>query len=436
MKPRNHHFTQRQSGIRPAIFFRAIVLSSFLYSSLCMFASGEWTRFRGPNGTGVAEGNTRQIPTEWKNDDVRWSVDLPGKGHSSPVVWGDRIFLTSADKDRGVHMNLCLSVKDGKILWSRESEFSDYRIHGFNSFASTTPAVTEDRVYFFESTPAGQTLKAYDHDGELKWSRDFSVKISEHGNGVSPMVYRDKVILSNEQEGGSFLIALDQNTGETVWKTRRDNAKASFATPCVYTPEGQADQLVFVSMAHGITGVDPENGKVLWEADDLFDKRTVSSPVVAGDYIIGTCGSGGGGNYLVAVKPSKTETGFEAQMEFRVRRAAPYVPTPIYKNDRLYLWNDGGIVSCIDTKTGETLWSERVGGRYFGSPILLDDRILCVSDTGEAVWVAAADEFKILGRVQLPEGSNATPAFVNGTLYLRTESGLISVGGATELIVE
>lgn len=395
-----------------------------------------WTRFRGPNGTGVAVGNTRSIPTEWKSSDIRWSVDLPGKGHSSPVIYDGKIFLTAADKDRGIHMNLCLSAQDGKLIWSRESEFKPYSIHGFNSFASTTPAVTEDQVYFYESTPTGQTLKAYNHSGDLKWSRDFNVRISEHGNGVSPMIYEDKVIVSNEQEGGSFLIALDRETGKTIWKTERDSNKASFATPCVYTTADGEKQLIFVSMANGITGINPETGKQLWEASDLFDKRTVSSPVIAGEYVIGTCGSGGGGNYLVAVRPEKTDSGYEAKTAFRIRRAAPYVPTPIYKDDRLYLWSDGGIVSCIEVETGDTLWSERVGGRYFGSPILMDDRILCVSDTGEAVWVAAADEFKILGRVQLSEGSNATPAFSEDTLYLRTETSLISIGGPRELVVE
>jgi outer membrane protein assembly factor BamB len=250
------------------------------------------------------------------------------------------------------------------------------------------------------------------------------------------VIYKDKVIVSNEQEDGSFLIALDCETGKTIWKTERASSKASFATPCVYTTTEGEQQLIFISMANGITGIDPENGNLLWEARDLFDKRTVSSPVVAGEYIIGTCGSGGGGNYLVAVKPVKTDTGYEAKTAFRIRRAAPYVPTPVYKEGRLYLWSDGGIVSCIEVETGDTLWSERVGGRYFGSPILMDDRILCVSDTGEAVWVAAEDEFKILGRVQLSEGSNATPAFSGDSLYLRSESSLISIGGPGELVVE
>ena len=440
MKQRIHYFTRTRRGSALSRIARpnALALNLVLGLLFATFSVGaqDWTRFRGPNGDGVAVGNTRSIPTDWSDSNVRWTTDLPGRGHSSPVLWKDKIFLSSAEKEQGIHKNLCISSKDGKILWSRESDFSAYSIHGFNSFASTTPVVDEKQVYFFESTPAGQEMKAYDHQGQLQWSRKFKVKISEHGNGVSPILFGSTVILSNDQEEGCFLIALDTQTGETVWKTEREGSKASFATPCVYQPEGSEPQLVFVSMAHGICGVDPKTGKTLWEAKDLFNLRTVSSPVIAGDLVIGTCGSGGGGNYLVAVKPSLQDGKVSVTTEFRIRRSAPYVPTPIYKDHRLYLWSDGGIVSCIDTQTGETLWSERTGGRYFGSPILLDDRLLCVSDTGEAVWVATGDEFKILGRKTLPEASNATPAFDNGRLFIRTESSLICLSAVDSLIVQ
>jgi outer membrane protein assembly factor BamB len=185
----------------------------------------EWTRFRGPNGSGVSKAKT--IPTKISDGDINWKIELPGSGHSSPVVWGERIFLTTTgDKAGGISV-VCVDAKDGRILWDQDFLLTPFTRHQFNSFASATPAVDADRLYVVWNEPEHLMLTALDHGGKKIWQRDFGPFVSQHGCGMSPLVYKGKVILANEQDdakfvkgstrsGTSFVVALDAQTGKTV----------------------------------------------------------------------------------------------------------------------------------------------------------------------------------------------------------------------------
>ncbi|MBX7073693.1 MAG: PQQ-like beta-propeller repeat protein [Pirellulales bacterium] len=389
----------------------------------------EWTRFRGPNGSGVSE--AQGIPAEWTEADYRWRVELPGVGHSAPVIWGDKVFLTSADNDNATRMAHCLSARDGKLLWSRSYTSSLHTKHQFNSFASSTPAVDEERVYVVWSAPEDYSIRALDHDGQEVWHRSLGPFVSQHSCGTSPIVYENLVILGNDQDesGVSFLVALDRTNGEVVWQTPRPGREVSYATPCVYEPPGRGPELVFLSGAHGFTGIDPKTGARLWELADVFDKRTVSSPVVAGDLVLGTCGSGGGGNFVVAVRPGGPDNQPAPEVAYKITKSAPYVPTPVYLDGHVYLWSDQGVVSSVRSDSGEVVWQHRVGGRYFGSPICVDRRLYCMSDAGECVVVATGPEYQLLGKNPIGEGSHSTPSVAGGVLYLRTFSHLVALGG-------
>jgi outer membrane protein assembly factor BamB len=166
---------------------------------------------------------------------------------------------------------------------------------------------------------------------------------------------------------------------------------------------------------------------VLWEYRNAFDKRIVSSPVIAGDLIIGACGSGGGGNYVIAIRAG--DEGRKPVLAYTIRKSAPYVPTSVTYGERVYLWSDGGIVSCIESKTGEVRWQERVGGNYFSSPVWVDGRLFGVSNRGEVIVIAASDEFRVLARNQLGETTHSTPAVAGGKMYIHTERHLVSIGG-------
>lgn len=405
---------------------RLLLIALVLLPALSGLAQ-EWTRFRGPNGTGFS--NAKTIPTKWTSSDINWKVALPGEGHSSPVLWGDRVFVTSCDAEAGQFFVLCIDTKEGGILWRQARSLTAHEKHRFNSFATATPVVDADRVYVCRTEPARITFTAFDHAGQTVWEKDLGPFEINHGAGASPIVHGSLVILPNEQRGDSFLVALDTRTGEERWRVPRRSDAGNYSTPCVYQPAGGKPALIFNSQAHGISGIAPDTGDILWEFSDAFDKRSVSSPVIAGDLVIGSCGSGGGGNYVVAVRAGDPARNRAPSLAWQVRRSAPYVPTSILVGDALYLWSDGGVVSRVNAATGEVDWQERVDGDFFGSPVCVDGRLFCVSTTGDVVVVKAGAQFEVLARNPLNETTHSTPAVAGGRMYIHTRGHLFSVGG-------
>ena len=304
-----------------------------------------------------------------------------------------------------------------------------YRIHKFNHLASSSPATDGKRLVVLVSEPGAHTVFALDMDGEKLWERTFETIISNHGSGVSPIFHGDKVVLAGDEENQSFLAALDAASGNVLWKTDRANVKPAFSTPCRFVDPSGTEGLLFNSMAHGITFVDPSTGKTFWEQGGLFDKRTVSSCLVADGLLIGTCGSGQGGNYLVAVKPGRAAKGASPSLAYKLRRSMPYVPTSVARDGLLFLWSDAGIVTCVEARTGKVHWQERGEGRFFGSPVWVEGRLFCISTTGKVVVIAASDKFKPIAVNDLGEASNATPALGGNRMYLRTLGQLVSLGG-------
>jgi outer membrane protein assembly factor BamB len=402
----------------------AVLLLTFMLAGRAQ----EWTRFRGPNGNGLSEAKT--IPTKWEATDFNWKVSLPGGGHSSPVLWGNNLFVTSCDEKAGKFHVLCLKTSDGSVRWQKEFPLTPMEKHNYNSFASSTPTVDADRVYVCRTEAAHITMSAFSHGGELVWEKDLGPFAAQHGAGASPIVYGNLLFFPNEQSGESFLLGMDARTGETRWKTPRESGPGSYSTPCLYQPRSESPPLViFNSQEHGISALAPDTGKVIWEFEKAFNKRSVSSPVLAGGLIIGSCGGGGGGNYVVAIRPGDPAKGTKPDRAYEIRRSAPYVPTSICVGDWLYLWSDGGIVSRVNAATGEVQWQERVGGNYFGSPVCVDGRLFCVSTAGEVVVVAVSDKFEVLARNPLDELTHSTPAVAGGRMYIHTVGHLVSIGG-------
>ena len=196
----------------------------------------------------------------------------------------------------------------------------------------------------------------------------------------------------------------------------------------LYQPTPTAPvQLLFCSTLQGITSVEAKTGKVLWETPGLFTYRCVGSPVAAGGLIFAGTGVGNGSRLFVALKPGTS--GAKPEVAWKLTRGTPYVPCPLYANDLLFLWGDGGIVNCVKPESGETIWQERVGGNFYGSPVFCEGKLWAMSNKGELIVIAAEKTFKVLGRHELGEITNATPAFGEKTLYLRTLSHLTAVGG-------
>lgn len=397
----------------------------------------EWTRFRGPNGTGYSECKT--IPVEWTEEKITWKATLPGVGHASPVIWGERVFLLSADPTTATRYVICLDAKTGKQLWQRDYTSTPHRLHTRSSYASSTPTVDAEHVYVAWSSPEVTTLKALDHNGQEVWSKDLGRWVSQHGFGTSPILYKDLVILHNSQDaqqlpagvapGDSFMMAFDRKTGEERWRTPLKSVTVSYSVPFIYEPDNGPAELVCTSTGNGIFALDPETGAHKW-AVDAFSSRTVSSPVFAAGHIFGSTGSGSySGNYIAAVKP-----GQDATLSYKLANSsdvkAPYVPCLIARGDKLFLLYDRGFASCVDAATGKVLWTERMRAALSGSPILVDDRIYVADEEG-FVWVVAADEkaFRVLARNPVGEASHSTPAVSGGRLFVRTFSHLVCIAG-------
>ncbi len=394
--------------------------------SISQAIAQEWTRFRGPNGSGVAPSAT--IPTTWTTKDYTWRVKLPGSGYSSPVIWGEKIFVTCGEQD-ATRIIRCLNTADGSLIWKRSFPSTTYRMHAFNNYASSTPTVDQQNVYLAWTTPDHYWVVALDQEkGREVWRRDLGPHVSQHGFGTSPILFEDLVILANDQDGECFTVALDRRTGKIRWKAERRTETAAFSTPCIYQPKGGDPQLILTSWAHGIDSLDPRTGKQNWEMA-ILEYRCAGSPVIASGLIFASCGVGGVGRQMVAIRPGNPTDGTEPEVAYEIENSLPYVCTPVAYGDLLFSWYDKGVVTCLDAPTGKIHWRERVGGEFFGSPIRVGERIYCISRKGEMVVLAAHEEFKELGRIDLEEPSHSTPAVAGGVMYLRTTGHLMAIGG-------
>ncbi len=378
----------------------------------------DWSRFRGPNGTGTSD--LKGLPTAWSASDYDWNVELPGIGHAAPIVVGDRLFVTSAEEEGALRYLFCLDVESGEPRWVRTIGLDRSHKHAKNSWASSTPCADEERVYVVFADVANYTMAAYDHDGELVWRKRLGRFESQHGQGVSPILFEDLVILPNDQKGASSVFALDKRTGDVRWSILRHVRRTSYATPMLTEVDGEP-RLICVSGASGVSSIDPRTGKVFWSTDE-FPLRTVASPVRVGDLVVASCGQGGRGGVLQRGVDVRT-----GKVVWERERELPYVPTPIVRGKYLYNWTDKGVVACVDGTNGETVWKERVGGDYSGSPVCVDDKLYAVSERGEVVVVAAKPEFESLGTTSLGDNCHSTPAVANGRLFLRTYYRLASL---------
>ena len=387
----------------------------------------DWPRFRGQSAAGA--GGPRRFPHAWSDRDWAWTADLPGQGHASPVVWRGRVYTASADEAAGKRFVSCHAAADGRQLWQREMAGPIEPHHAQNSSASGSVTVDERGVYWLWATKEQLRVEAFSHDGASLWHADLGPYASEHGFGSSAASWRDLLIVPIEHDGPSGIVALDTKTGRERWRLPRETARTAYSTPLVLeqpgTTAGESPLVVLASMAHGLTGVDPGTGRVLWERK-CFPKRTVSSPVMAGPLVICTCGEGGGDNTLVAVRPPAVgeragDSPLEPEIAYKLdRSSAPYVPTPVVSGERLYLWGDKGVVTCVNAADGTTLWRGRVGGNFSASPIVVGGTVLNVSADGEVVVIADGEAFEVLGRTSLGEPCRSTPAVAGGRMYFRS----------------
>jgi outer membrane protein assembly factor BamB len=388
--------------------------------------SGEWPQWRGPRGDGTSDDS--KIPIRWnEKENIAWKVAIPGKGHSSPVVWRDRVFVTTCLEKEQKRVLVCLNRRDGKILWQRTVLIAPLEPkHSLNSFASSTPATDGRYVWVTFLNMPNFEVYCYDFDGKLIWRRSPGEFHSKHGFCSPPILYKDTIILNGDQDAEAYLVALDKNSGEVRWRTDRPNRVRSYCPPLVIESAGRK-QLVYTGSLC-TASYDPDTGKQLWLVDGPTE-QFVAGMVVLNDIVFLT--SGFPEYHVMAIRPDGTGniTGTHVLWhEHCDASKASYVPSPIAHDRYFFLVTDNGFAYCLDAKTGKRLWQHRLGDHHSASPVSAGGLLYFPDDDGTTFVVKATDKFELVSRNRLEEGCRASPAISDGQIFIRTLGHLYCIG--------
>jgi outer membrane protein assembly factor BamB len=387
-------------------------------------ANDDWPQFRGPTGQGHSA--ERGVPVEWSESrNVIWKTPVPGLGWSSPVVADGRVWVTTATKERsgGSLRAVAFDVDTGRevvnveVFRTRNTDLTNPK----NSRASPTPVVDGDRVYVHFGADGTAALTTA---GAIVWKTRFSYD-SQHGNGGSPVVYGDLLIVSCDGSDEAFVVALDKTTGKTRWKTsRRQPWDQAYTTPLVIRV-GDRDEVVSVG-AYRAAAYDPKSGKEIWRVSYADGFSNVPRPVYAHGLVY--IATGFQQPSLLAVRADGTGDVTKTHIAWTLRRAAPLTPSPIVVGDELYVVNDGGIASCLDATTGDVHWQQRLGGGDSASPVFADGRIYFLSEEGVTTVIAPGTTFRRLATNVLDGATLASMAVSNRSIFIRTHSHLYRIG--------
>jgi outer membrane protein assembly factor BamB len=405
-----------------------ILLTAAVACTALTASARDWTRFLGPEGNATAP--APGIPATFSEADYAWKTELPGRGVSSPVTRGDRIFLTAELPDGGQRAVLCYDLTTGKEVWRYADKFQPHGKHNDNSFASSTPVLDKDRIYLAWTSGGALRALALTHDGKRIWEKEVGPYAEQHGSGASPVLAGDALILSSDCEKGSGgITALKPSDGSVLWKCPRQSDRTPFSTPLTFEEAPGQWRIIVSSNPKALTCIDAKSGAILWELDNPSDGlRAVGSPAMTNGVIFAAIGQGGTGKASIAARVANGK----AEKIWEAKKAMPYVPTPLPLGDHFIFLGDGGILSSVRASDGEILWSERLfQDKAYSSPVSTGDKIFCISRSGNVVAVQAnPKEFKILGTTQLGDKCDSTPAIANGKLIIRTQHKLLCIPGA------
>jgi outer membrane protein assembly factor BamB len=396
-----------------------------------------WPQFRGPTGQGLSM--AINVPIRWsKDDNIAWKTPIPGEGWSSPIYYRGRLFVTTATKaDDNGEISLraiALDAADGRVLWNVEAQSAPADqakpLHQKNSLASPTPLIAGNRLFVHFGHMGTAAL---DLAGNVLWRQTSLAYPPVHGNGGSPAVVDDLLVFSCDGAESPFLAALDQATGDVRWKTPRETtAKKTFAfsTPLVVETAGGAKQIV--SPASGlVAGYDPSIGHEIWRVRYGEGYSVIPRPVLAQGLLF--VGTGFERPTLLAIRlPAEKGDLTDSHVAWRHSKGAPHTPSPLVVGDELYVVSDNGIATCLDARSGNVHWSERLGGAFSASPIAAENRVYFLSEQGVCQVVATGKTFELLATNELGERTFASPAAIDGTIFIRSASHLWRIGNAAE----
>jgi outer membrane protein assembly factor BamB len=414
-----------------------------------------WPRWRGPDGNGTAP--NANPPVQWsESQNIKWKVQFPGRGLSSPIIWADKIFFQTAvatdekppektekpakkprwgsNPPEAVYKFdlVCMDRKTGKVLWQKtvRKEFPHEGHHPDHGFASFSP-ITDGKLIWANFGSRG--LHCYDIDGNFKWSAEMTKMKTRNsfGEGSSPAIAGDAVIVVADQEGDSYIFAFNKNTGKQIWKKKRDE-RTSWATPVPVEVNGKMQ--VVASSTNFIRSYDVKTGDVVWQCAGQT-ANTIPTPVLGFGNIY--CTSGFRGSALMAIELGRTGdlTGTDA-IKWQVNEATPYVPSPLLYGDKLYVCSSNkGIISCYQAKTGKPNFVKQkldeIRGIY-ASPVAAAGRVYFAGRNGTCYVIKCSDKFEVLAVNKLDEKFNASPAIVGGELFLKGEKYLYCIAEPTK----
>ncbi len=412
-------------------------------------ARQQWAAWRGPLGTGEAPGS--KPPIEWSEEkNIRWKTLLPGKGHSTPVIWGNRVFLTSAaafgdaakeqhDHSDGDHDNiepgfhqhsviLAVDRKDGSILWEKtvNSERPHESTHVTGSWASNSPVTDGEHVI---ASFGSRGIYCLDTAGTLVWKKDLGdMKVKHgHGEGSSPALYGDTVVVNWDHEGDSFAVALNKNTGEEIWRAARDEV-SSWSTPLIIEHAGRPQAVITATTR--VRSYDLGSGKVLWECGGLSN-NVVASPVAGGGFLYAASSYEFQSMFAIRLEGASGDlTGTDA-VTWKINRHTPYVPSPLlYQGKLFFIRHLQAFLSCLDAKTGAPIFGpRRLPGfqMIYSSPVAAGGRVYVLSRNGVMLVIESAGEYKLVATNQLDDSFSASPAIIADELFLRGERHLYCI---------
>lgn len=442
------------SLIKPGVFMNALktvfcCAFCFFISSKLAFADLHWNQFRGPRGDGIS--TSKKLPLKWgEGENVKWKIPVPGKAWSSPVVWGNQIWLSSADEDGKRLYAYCVDAATGKILFDLKlfDVEKPQAIHKFNSYASPTPVVEEGRVYI--TFGAAGTACIDTGSGKVLWTRRDLECNHYRGAGSSPILYKDLLIMHFDGSDVQYVVALDKKSGKTAWKVNRSidfkdldpggkpisdgDFRKAFATP--HVEEINGIPLLISQGSKAIYAYNALTGEEIWRVEERSNYSASNRPIYKDGVIYLTSGFSSG--QILAISPGKKGEVIDANLPstykdtqlkilWCLKRNVPKKPGLIVNNGLLFAVDDSGIASCLDAKTGNEYWRERIGGNYSASPILANGKVYFFSEEGKTTVVAESREFQVLAVNQLESGFMASPAVIDNALILRTKNHLYRI---------
>ncbi len=375
-----------------------------------------WPGWRGPRGDGTS--TDKQAPTQWSStNNIAWKTPIAGLGHSSPIIWGDRLFLTTALPETQERLLLCLERATGKLLWQQTVLRAPLEAkNGENSFASSTPVTDGRRVYVTFLDGKDVVVAAYDFSGKQLWLVRPGGFLSQWGFCHTPVLHENKVIIVCDSKGENFITALKDTDGQTVWKTMRDNPSQSYSAPLIRTMAGR--QQMIVSGNRSISSYDPATGKQWWRVNGP-SIDSVATPVFNEASGLVLAGSSWPDKVVIAIRPDGEGDVTESKVVWSSKVGAPYVPSFLSVGPYLFTSAFSQEGHCLEAATGKVLWKSRMG-LHHASPVLANGLVYYVNDDGVAHVVKAGPEYELVSRNEIGEKVYASPALSEGQLFLRT----------------